>query len=664
MIKKSQYHIALNGKGYLLAGSSTRPARSMKQSPKYGETPTEAEVQYIDTTQFFPWVQTDWSGGFQKEKWEDTASFKLGNNIDVLKKFGEITLQKTVKAVKDNFLTGHTFSSHCIANNYLMVGTQHETLAQLWYFNNADDHYQITTGWSAITKVKDMAVYKEKVLLALERSSGSESTLQYYDFTSISTIRNTSDVCRAVEVIGERIWLAELNSTTNGDRLIYSDDGGTNWTEVITKTGQNRQIIKMEANYGVLYFLIQDGTKIELWQVVDTDITKVYSFEYLSTVDLKTHNSNIYVSGLDEDGKVMVYEWTGGQLNLLFQEKVDSLTASSLKLVSHKGDLVLHGLVYDGQVWTTHIAASISGGSVLIPFASFGTTTTGLLYFYGTGSEGALDIYKVDTIYAASGYYTSGAYYGNKYAIDKLYQSCVINCKALAAGEQIKVEYSLDNETTWVELGTLNHTNDGAISKKDLVFPSGTTSRAIHLKITLTAGTAQITTPTLLDIALRYKPMPEERYTWQITVKCLDDMYLLDQHSKETELGIELRNQLLTAKEIKSVVNFEDIDFFETALSADIDADDTTILLKNTVNMPEKGRFKIGDEWITYTSLSDAGVEGAVRGARGTTATAHFTDDTVSNLYKVFVKNYQEELRIANEPKTEELYVSLTLDEI
>lgn len=377
--------MAINGQGYLLAGSPQKPARVMEEMPKFGDTPSGIDMEYSDASQFFPWAQTDWSGGFQEEKWEDKATFRIGENIDALSTYGEISLQPTVVAVKTDFATGHTYGASIIANNKLVIGTKHNTsAAQLWYLDENDNDTQVTTGWTSIVSVNDIDLYQDRILLALKRSTGSEYTLQSYNFSSMANLRDTSEEVRAVKVISDRIYLAELNSTANGDRLIYSDDDGSTWDDIITKTGQNRQITKMVDNYGILYFIIVDGFKVELWKVSDVFPEPIYTFNYLVNPDLKAYLGNVFLSGQDENSDTLIYEWNGSSLFTSFLESTDGITVGPKKLCEFEGNLLSQGLVYDNEFWLPHMKAVEAGGAALIPFISFGSTTQGNLYFYGS----------------------------------------------------------------------------------------------------------------------------------------------------------------------------------------------------------------------------------------------------------------------------------------
>ena len=662
--KKSLYHVSINSQGYLLAGTPKKPARKMRNAPKIGELPETVDLDFADASQWLPWAQTDWSGKFQTEKWEDTASFKLASNIDTQSKYGQISLQLGVTAVKTDFTADFTYGASIVWNEKLIIGTSHPTAAEVWQIESNGTKTEILASKIGVGSrprtIADFDIFQGFLLMA--SSVGIANCFMKFNGTTWATINGMgSGPNRMVKVIGDRIYLAVWGGTVYGDKLVYSDDGGATSTVILDNTlnPNSRFIIKGCVSYGTLYFLIKDGHKLELWKCQDIYPEMIYSWSYLVNPDIKTFQTTIKISGEDENGKLHVFEWTGGQLNEIFIETIDNLTASAQKFTEYRNLLLLEGLGYDGEVWFPHINASISGGSVLIPFASFGSTSAGNIYFYGTGADGVIDIYK-SSGYAITGYVISGIFDGSKPAIDKLWYSVDINCKALATGESIEIQYSTDNEANWTSLGTASEVGT---NKKTFYFPASTFTHQIQLKAILNGdGT---TTPTLYDVVLRYRPMGDERYQWQMTLKCFENMQLLDDNkTSEPKRGIEIRNQLLIANETKSVVNFEDIDFFETALNGTINAAVTTITVDSTTNAPERGRFKIDNEWITYTGKSATTFIGCSRGARGTLSASHSDDATVSNIYKIMVTDYQEITPVLNNAKAEDLYVSVNLIEM
>lgn len=665
MTKGTLYHIAIDDQGYLLSGTPTKPARQFSDAAKLGENPSNIDLSFADASQWFPWAQTDWSGGFQEEKWQDTASFKYGSNVDASSVYGQLTLQPDVVAVKTNFSSGHTYGAHIVTNQKLIVGTKHATTSQIWQFDTDNTAVNLFAGFGGTVppEVRDFDTYQGLLLTA---ASGSANTLTSYDwngsFTAISGFGAGGK--RMVKVIGERIYAGCKSSAGYGDVLKYSDDGGATATSILdfSINKNNRHIIKGAVNYGTLYFFVQDGNSLELWKCQDIYPEKIYTWSYLTNPDMIASQGILHISGEDEEGNVLEYSWTGAQMLSNFRQTIDAITMGSQRFVENAGNLLLEGISFDGEFWFSHIQASISGGSSLKPFASFGPEGSGRIYFYGTGDDGALDIYSTGDGYASTGYAVTGIYTADKPAVNKLWHSAEIDFKALEEGESIEVLYSIDNEATWTSLGTASFANEGAVSKKTLYFPAATSSRQIQLKIVLNGDGSS--TPTLYDFVVRFRPMGDDHYQVGLLLKCLDNMTLLNDVSKEPKRGLELRNKILAIKETKSIVKFEDIDYFETTLNGNINSASTIINVASTADAPEIGRFRVDNEWITYKGKTATSFTGCVRGARGATQSSHNSGAKVSNIYDVLIVGYSETLPVLNDLKSREFYVQIKLIEV
>jgi len=80
-----------------------------------------------------------------------------------------------------------------------------------------------------------------------------------------------------------------------------------------------------------------------------------------------------------------------------------------------------------------------------------------------------------------------------------------------------------------------------------------------------------------------------------------------------------------------------EVDFARTALTADIDDDDTTITVSSTIGFPSVGIIVIGDERIAYATTTNTTFAGnlaqpVLRGTSGTEAVAHSSGARVSTV--------------------------------
>jgi len=667
--KKSLYNVSIDGQGYILSGIPTAPARIMKETSIVGTFPTVIDNEYKDSSQFLPWAQTDWSGGFQFEKWSDNAGFKNGSGIEYIEKFGEITLLNNISSTLKDFGAGFTFGA---AVEYdrdtvgLLIGvTKGSGASELWKMSTADSFTQITGGtWANVDAVHSMDELQGKAYIGLNVSAGNP--LKTYDGSAVADITLTnalasSKIVRMVKRIETRLYVGGYTGTAaNGDALAYSDDEGTTWTNIITKLGKGRQISEGVSNLGTLYFLVVDGSRTELWWCNDTIVTQIYRWEDLTSPRISSWLGRVYIEG-KENGKLMRFEWNGATLRNIFEERISGLDLSVSPMIVYKNNLHSYGLVYDGLFhFPSHIFKY--SANKIYPFAVFGNGTTEVPYFYGLSTTNLI-ITKLNTsAYLTTGNVITGIFNGGKPAVDKIWHSVTLSFKVMVASQTIKVEYSLDDEATWVTIDTISPTA-GEI-EKTLYFANNIKGKRIQLKLTLTGGGSN--TPTVYDIVTRFLSKPDNRMEWTLKLNCSDKLMLLDGKTFEKMRSSELRYLLMRARFDNNIVSFQDIDFAETAINAGagLTATATSVTVDSTNDFPEQGRIKIDQEEILYTGKTITTFTGLTRGARGTKKETHADNATISNAYNVVVANISEKNRVAIKPKSYESEITIALQEV
>jgi len=658
MIKKSLYDIAIDGIGYLLSGTPQDPQRSMSEAPTYGAIPTEIEYEYSDASHLFAWTQTDWSLGYQDEIWKNNGKYRYGENIDPLKEYGKLRLLPELTDIL-SLDAGQTYKSSVVWNQDLYVGTSHATLAKLYSINEADTTADVTTGWTAITDINSMTECLDKLVLGLSRSTGAEHTIQTYDGSAFADVETTYETVRTVFSVGDRCYAGVYVDTATGDRLIYTDDidGATpTWETRLAKFGKNKQIIKGVDYFGLAYFLVQDYPALELWYEDGTDIERIYRWDNLINPDMKLHNQTIMITG-QSDGNTYAYGWNGAQIIPLYEEKeAIAQSVDSRYLVEWKSDLYFQGVRFDTQYFFTGFKYKY-GANNKRPFAAYGHGASNMYFFGVDGST--TKIQRTDeAAFPTTGFEESGLF-RDKPAIDKLWYSADVSFEALKTGESVNVQYSIDNGANWVSLGTASTVGDTSAT---FYFAENTKSRFIQRRTVL--GSGGTTTPIVNDVTFRYKILPHEKQVWSLSLRCSDKLQLKDGKSPEPKYGEELRNLLRIARWKNRVVDFEDYDYFETALNADLAIDAVTATVDSTQNAPEQGRIRVNSEEIFYTGKTRTTFTGLTRGARNTVASAHSDNDTVSTIYKVLITDYKEILPVSNKPNEREYIAQISLLEI
>lgn len=99
---KNKYHVALDGEGLILQGVPDRPAYIASNAPVYGTRFASGDRDYNDLSQWWYFIQTDWSAGFKDaQSWEDDSKFYYSANIDAFSKVGSIRLMRQPTVVEN-----------------------------------------------------------------------------------------------------------------------------------------------------------------------------------------------------------------------------------------------------------------------------------------------------------------------------------------------------------------------------------------------------------------------------------------------------------------------------------------------------------------------------------------------------------------------------------
>jgi hypothetical protein len=200
----------------------------------------------------------------------------------------------------------------------------------------------------------------------------------------------------------------------------------------------------------------------------------------------------------------------------------------------------------------------------------------------------------------------------------------------------------------------------GTVTDKIFNFGDNVLFKKIWFKVKLNGGGSN--TPSLRDFVMEYLPVPSYKKTWALNVNCGDDVRTLDGALVETT-GRGLKGKLETAWWTKSLLDFQDLDYFTTTLNGSLSSSATTITVVSTKDAPEQGRIKIEDEEVFYTGKTPTTFTGCIRGRRGTLAVAHNTATVVNNAYKVIISDFNVRVPILLQDKNVEYICGVTLKE-
>jgi hypothetical protein len=415
------------------------------------------------------------------------------------------------------------------------------------------------------------------------------TTTPYIKYTGDgSTFSSATGTC-----VSNAAAVTDLITAPNGDmygvqgtKIIKSTDNGATWTND-TSTGVPTTMVAVEHCAGQLYAL--GTTYLKYWDGADWESAATYG----GTV-MCTFQENIYFA---DNGTL--FKWTGQtcfQDDRLPQGFIVTALIPYRKIMwicgyfwvqgAKKGAVFYMVAGHEAHLYSlTHSGTAdyritgVGGSDDEVYIANpkrggvdrFDLTDGGLssgpiwgaagyipyksvAYFDGYVAVGRYDnVAGTDGIYIAnvanpSTYKSTGWLTTSEYDFDfphdyKVFKSITVSGKSLAAGEKVQVEYSLDGGTTYYVAGTwYKQATTSATLTLDNV-----RGRSIKLKLTLTAGTSSLTTPTVTEVRVDAAPLSEGTWNWR--------MRLLLSRNRQGDAKIE---KLEVASDDQRVLDFVD----------------------------------------------------------------------------------------------------------
>jgi len=684
--KTNKYHVALDSQGYLLVGTPRQPARKMERAPVFGNRFASGDRDYTDFSIWWYWAQTDWSGGFKDDTaWADDTKYYYSTNIDTYSEIGAIKLSKTITSVNNfdqNLLCGVSVSAH--NNEY--VGTEDDGTSDkpiVWKsgasWSDVSDS-DLTTDHNFIASLFE---HKGNLWVGVggiataDNIARVEDDETWTDYTSdIATAMGWAQVlsARSFAEVGTTLYVSVDDFSNDKTGIASTSDNGSNWAKVVEYTnGEN--ILSQQEYGGDLYYLLDRGNTLELhfYDVSASADSMVYIWRN-STASVSTYTGDRFM--FNKFGKLIItvpaneiWEWNGTTMTRIYakdstKDAIGSYAVADL--LSYGGaesNLYIHwgNLIYDGENFYNSIRdINDSESNILYPLY---TDSNNNVNYVSSGDRTHL--------YEGTSTYRSGSdknwivfnEIDEVSTIDKVANAVRIIFDPFDTAEEIEVYYSTDGGSNFTLLGTASATLDGtSITQKTFYFPDTTSFRKLVFKVLLNGDGSS--TPKLCDISLQYIPAPDYRYQWQLSINANDYVNLLDNHVRNKDKGIDIRNTLRASFLSQDIVDFEDVDYNETALNGALSASATTITVDSTDGFPEKGRIKIEQEEIKYTGKTSNTFTGCTRGYRGTTAVTHSDNTEVSTKYRVLITDFAEQNNILNKEKALDYIITLNLIEI
>lgn len=646
----------------MLRGAPTDPRYIKERAPTLVNQLGVGDLNYnsLNGSGWSFWTQTDWSGGFQRIKFKDDASFKDGQAIDTIKKYGEVSLQHGWTSAA-RISGSHSFGAHAVHDRDLLVGTVKNAGAKIFKLTSANV-ISTLSAMSTISAANSMTRFKSDTIIGLTKqtaASASVKSMVKYNGSAISGFRSANPVVRAVHSIGIRLYSGERVRSLSGDVLYYSTDLST-FTSAY-QAGKGRSIPNINDVNGAPYFFVQEGRKVEMfrWDEFAQRAYPIYTWQDLTDFGTRKFLSFLIISG-KSNGKSVAYAFNGARLWQIFDDQLLDSSYDFSKPFEFEGNLQLKGATWDGEFWFPGIYGKLSG-AVVTPFENFANKAYG---FVKPTSANIFLGYRDTTKYNTSGNIVSSEFGSNIAGVDKLVNSVDINMEALATGQTIDIQRSTDGGSTFSSIGTAKYSVDGGIRKKTLYFPSGFVTKLWNYKAVLVGNGSN--TPILNDVTFQYRPVPDLKKRWSLAVDAGDIIDLLNKQQEQRD-GKALMADLWLEMEAKRTVVFEDVDAFEVSLVSAMTSANTSARVADTRLMPPRGRMRVRKnnaiEEMTYTSADGGVIRGISRAQQSTLARAYSAGDTIDNYYNVVVADLREQVNNTDQNKTESI-AQVTLLEV
>ncbi len=685
---RNKYHVAINTVGYMLRGAPNKPAYTRSVVPSQVNRLAISDLAYSDFagTGLFYLAQTDWSAGIKTESvWRDDAKFYYSTNIDAYSKQGAI--QADLDLVLENTFTEDLYcgiTATVSGNQDSFVGT----------YKASDNHvkiYRLQSPWTDIagttfstnqSVVSCLIGHKNKLYAGT--AGGGNTVVESYNGTTWTDHTAAIDTAMGWGVsilagrssceLGGVLYIAVDNYLNNASGIVSTADNGTTWVKEVS-LGNSSPIVSMCGFLGKLYYLVYYSYTLELRcfdPATHTDIS-VNIFKNASANNAGMSNRYLEVMG----GKLIItipylsiYEFDGTDLNRIFlrddtkvaigTEAYPSLIYGGMK----RGErMYWNNLVYDGENFYNYKKVLGDSTSNLI-FPIFTGITDNFYYQETLNSK---KLYKDTSTYKPT--LASNFLIFNEMSpivsIDKLLYSVTAIFEKMVSGDQIKIEYSINNRATWVTVGILSLASEGSTNvKREFVIPNSVLFNKIWWKVSM-ANSGGASSPVLLDLIMAYRPMPSYKNQWQMRLNMSDGIKLLNRQNDSRE-GHDMHSQLWNEKLLKRQVKFQDVDYIECTVKTAMTKTQTSAKVTAIKKLPIQGRLRAVSgsvaEEMYYTSAKNNIIMGITRGVRGTTARDYPSGQVLDNGYNVYVSDITSTMNFTDEEKTESIAQVLLIE--
>ncbi len=560
-----QYHLTLNGQGYLIDLASYRKEAG---EPFAGKQASGNRL-YADLKDVAVWAQTDWRGGRGSRRWDERAParWQAGSGLDTLGE-GELRSGPSASAIPawaPSPAAGALRGFVTYRSGLFWAAAASGTL----YLYRAEQEGVAPASYSAAgpAAAGGLAAYKDAVWLG----SGSDGKLYKFDasagtFALATTLAGAQGIpAMAVYVPSGTTRLLYLGVQFDAGAQIYTWDGTTATSLITLEGAQPEHLFSFD---GKLYVAASDAGGNGLLYSFDGTNWRLVATLAENWIQSGAALGTSYYLGSGRDNRI--WQFNGRDL-------VEVLAGYSPHGSRVRGLVAFGGRLYAGLAWSDSFRTVVASqdGVAWHELRPAGLTApganglgvrhlgalNGTLYLAeelsgGTGAK----LYKLGlgASYNATGTLETVRFDAGLPSVDKAWRRLTVTHGPLAAGQSVAAAYRLDGATAWTSL--VSNSAAGATTST-ATFANGTAGREIELQLTLGSGGS--TTVGVKSVLVEYALVPDVRRAWEFDALLEgtpgNPLRTLD-GQPEPLTGAQLSAALWGARGTKGTVAFTDLD--------------------------------------------------------------------------------------------------------
>lgn len=613
------HHVRIGADYFLIKPGSYRK----RQAPLFGPRFATGDPDWNNLSFWQHWVQHCWVGGFDAKEWSDDAMFDKSAGVDT--SYHEVLLlsrdlgpnvaaTRTTENDKFSAEGGVGFEREFFAwspvgdtaSSALYCLSRPAALGSSSYLHRWSGTVWVLVRTFASKKVGGFARWSAKMYFGTEgatvdRMTGNPGSEVFDTLAKPGGLTDVPYVIRPFRDrvyfgFGNKLWRMKLDHTWDGSTVFFEAGGVdylyratehlgflylASWNGHILRTDANNtfdmwkmegmsRITDLRSFDGRLFMAVIDplegttASEAVLYQFSGAAVTELKRFGKIG-VQMSLGHLRV-VGGRMFFGASSLFGFQNGFGLCMYDPVEDSyhIFATNGDGTNYPGGAEQVNWVVDDVLWYRgYLWASIRGQGI------FRTTYTvrdvqSLLSTYDTTTIGG--------VVAAlnGGWLSSSEFDAGTPGLTKLWSRVTMAVDLPSTATSVYLEYSLDGGATWVSQGAATKT--GTATRYNWKFQLGAAATGgvygSSFKYRLTLRTTDTTkTPAVRGVIVRYLPVPEPNWVWDMVLVLSDTQHLLDG-------TIDLPNNVakLAALEasfrVQSLVHYQDIDGTKWATGA------------------------------------------------------------------------------------------------